>query len=476
MKISSASPFIQKRTCQSFSAMKKSQFDGLDFFIVERYKAPIEKFDSHKDYQSWADVLYRQVENRRFGGRTFESVEPRKNIIEDWVKCLNSDLYCADTYAPAQKMFILDGVTSELKPSNDKLPPVLNRVVLEQTINYLDSLVRQNRKAKFSFNEEYQSRLKDYFLKECGVDSDYTGWIKIPSKKNDAKNFDKNVDKLKAFSCKTWCTKTYTAFDYLLRTDLAIYLEKGQPKLALRLVGSKIEDIQGERNDSRIPMKYLPVFEKYKKENKCRLVLDAAENYKKALVLKKDLDKIKKDLAPYLKLETIEDAECVLGYFEPYTFKNQNDFLTIFDYTAGSKDFTYDDLGVDQNKLFSYISQVLGCANLRATPITKLMNLKLCGKLDLQGTKVQDLGALEECGSIILNNCPLKSLGNLKVIKSDVDFGWSSVTNLGKLEVVNGRIFIENSKLKIEDFKNIKHKGIYDNPRSNKLLVPATFV
>ena len=53
MKISSDSLFIQQRTCQNFSSMKKSEFDGLDFFIVERFKAPIEKFNSHNDFQDW---------------------------------------------------------------------------------------------------------------------------------------------------------------------------------------------------------------------------------------------------------------------------------------------------------------------------------------------------------------------------------------------------------------------------------------
>lgn len=470
MKVIKKVQYTHAKYIPSFSAMKKSEFDGLDFFIVERFKAPIEKFNSHNDFQDWADVLYQKIGSKFYGGRTFESVEPRMNIIQDWVTCLNSDSFCGDKYTKAQKMLILDGVTSDLKPTTDKLPPVLNRDVLEKTISYLDSLVRQNRKAKFSFNEEYQARLKDYFLKECGVDSNYTGWIKIPSKKRDLENFDKNVDILKALSCKTWCTKASAAWEYLFRTDLAIYLEKGEPKLGLRIVGSKIEHVQGERNDSRIPLDYLSVFEKYKKENKYRLTSDAVDNYKTALLLRKEINKIKKDLAPFLKLENVNDAKGILSYFEPDTVINKDGLLTTFQYVPANKDFTYEAFGVDQNKLFSYISEIVGYANLRATPITKLTNLKVCGNLDLQGTKVQDLGTLEECGYIRLDFCPVKSLGNLKVIHGDVDFGGSSVVDIGKLERVDGKIFIGNSKLKKEDFKNVKHKGIYDNPKSNKKL------
>ncbi len=470
MKIVWQRSYSLQNQSPSFSAMKKSEFDGLDFFIVERFKAPIEKFNSHNDFQDWADGLYRKFENKSYGGRTFESVEPRKKIIDDWLACLDSATYCDNAYTKAQKLFILEGITSDLKPTTDKLPPVINRNVLEQTVSYLDSLVRQNRKTKFSFNEEYQARLKDYFLKECGVDSNYTGWIKIPSRKRDLENYDKNVDILKALSCKTWCTKASAAWEYLFRTDLAIYLEKGEPKLGLRIVGSKIEHVQGERNDSRIPLDYLSVFEKYKKENKYRLTSDAVDNYKTALLLRKEINKIKKDLAPFLKLENVNDAKGILSYFEPNTVINKDGLLTTFQYVPANKDFTYEAFGVDQNKLFSYISEIVGYANLRATPITKLTNLKVCGNLDLQGTKVQDLGPLEECGYIRLDFCPVKSLGNLKVIHGDVDFGGSSVVDIGKLERVDGKIFIGNSKLKKEDFKNVKHKGIYDNPKSNKKL------
>ena len=47
-----------KSDCQSytptFGAMKKSQFKGLDLICVNTFKAPIEKFNSNADLQSWA--------------------------------------------------------------------------------------------------------------------------------------------------------------------------------------------------------------------------------------------------------------------------------------------------------------------------------------------------------------------------------------------------------------------------------------
>ena len=37
----------------SFGALKKTQFDGLDYAAVEKFKAPIEKFNSNEDLQKW---------------------------------------------------------------------------------------------------------------------------------------------------------------------------------------------------------------------------------------------------------------------------------------------------------------------------------------------------------------------------------------------------------------------------------------
>ena len=48
----SISPF--KYDTISFGAMKKNQFSGLDLYAVERFKAPIEKFNSNEDLQNWA--------------------------------------------------------------------------------------------------------------------------------------------------------------------------------------------------------------------------------------------------------------------------------------------------------------------------------------------------------------------------------------------------------------------------------------
>ena len=38
----------------SFGAMKKKEFEGIDLAVVQKFKAPIEKFNSNIDLQNWA--------------------------------------------------------------------------------------------------------------------------------------------------------------------------------------------------------------------------------------------------------------------------------------------------------------------------------------------------------------------------------------------------------------------------------------
>ena len=39
----------------SFSSMKKTCFSGIDLITINKFKAPIEKFNSNDDFQKWCD-------------------------------------------------------------------------------------------------------------------------------------------------------------------------------------------------------------------------------------------------------------------------------------------------------------------------------------------------------------------------------------------------------------------------------------
>ena len=295
----------------NFQAMKKSQFSGLDFFIVEKFKAPIEKFNTHKDFQTWAKSLFEKLRVKSFKGRSEQSIGPRSNIIEDWANSLS------DTDSPfsnAEKLLILSGITASLKPNTDEIPPSINNKVLTKLISDLKEDFTINRKKKINFKELYNSRLKDELLKEYGITPDYTGWVEILSRDLEPEKYENNVDLLKVLSHKFWCTKHYTAREYLMKKDFSIYLENGEPKLGLRIDGLDVIEVQGELNDGFLPVEYLEIFEDYFQGLGFGLDFDAVTQYEKATALRNFINQ-HKDLEPFKELQTIDDAKVILTRF-----------------------------------------------------------------------------------------------------------------------------------------------------------------
>ena len=67
----------------SFGAMKKKEFAGIDLAVVEKFKAPIEKFNTNADLQNWAGDKAKAIANKDFGGRREETEIHRKAILKE---------------------------------------------------------------------------------------------------------------------------------------------------------------------------------------------------------------------------------------------------------------------------------------------------------------------------------------------------------------------------------------------------------
>ena len=78
-------------------------------------------------------------------------------------------------------------------------------------------------------------------------------WVYIPSKAEAKRRFRENLNRLQALSCPMWCTKSYNAELYLERGGFWLLLEGGAAIVAVRLDGKTVAEIQGVRNDGRIP-------------------------------------------------------------------------------------------------------------------------------------------------------------------------------------------------------------------------------
>ncbi len=67
----------------SFKGLHKKEFSGLDLMIVELFKAPIEKFASKDDFNSWAEGKIDDILAHNYTARTLEATAQRKAIIDD---------------------------------------------------------------------------------------------------------------------------------------------------------------------------------------------------------------------------------------------------------------------------------------------------------------------------------------------------------------------------------------------------------
>lgn len=252
----------------SFGAMKKRQFSGLDRVCVEKFKAPIEKFNRSEDLQTWAGKKFKELFMKDYGGRSKRGRIHRKIILRDWYKYLTEK----DTQSNnSQKALIMFGITKDLKPNSDILPQIFNREVLNKTLEEVKD-------TDVDISKVYNKNLRSYALSGLGINGSGAKWIVLPSKKHDSKNFEQNVARLKILSQNSWCTKTYKAEPYLAQGDFHIFVDKGVTKIGICFEDNTIKEIQGRKNDWRIPEEYaeniLEHIKGYKLSDKAKLELD----------------------------------------------------------------------------------------------------------------------------------------------------------------------------------------------------------
>jgi len=438
----------------NFEAMKKSQFVGIDRFVVESFKAPIEKFNAMEDFQNWSKDLAKKFKKKNLLGRTQETTVQRKSMIKEWFDYITKE---NKAYSWATRLLILAGITSGLKKDEDTIPAVLNKGVLADTISNAQQDLTNNPKFQFNFDTTYRNNLRSFYM-DNDVSTSYgtdTKWVIIPSKKHDEKNFEANVEKLKMLSHKSWCTKSLNAEPYLAQGDFHIYLENGKPKLGVRFVGNSIQEIQGPQNNSRIPLEYLDLFKKHINENNYRLTANARDEVKTSEKTQQRINKIKNDIAPLIKNK---DYIAIFKYFNIPAKELPNGMLEIGYYCTPNSLFTWKDIGVDENKLFENVERISGHAEFKDTNITTFKKLKCIeGDAHFYHSNVISLGSLEEIkGSVNLVLSKVTSLGELKKIGGDARFGCTEITSLNKLEHVGGDLFINNV---MSDLGQLEHVG-----------------
>ena len=171
--------YQNKNSTISFEAMKKADFRGIDFAVVEKFKAPIEKFDVLADFQNWAGNLVEKIKNTNFLGRQAETFAQRKGMLKDWFNYVIEE---NGAYTKAIQLLILSAITKNLGKEDDNLPPTLNRGVLADCVSDLNKELEKDKKTQFDFNKMYQNKLRAFYLDDTKTGESGTKWIVIPSK------------------------------------------------------------------------------------------------------------------------------------------------------------------------------------------------------------------------------------------------------------------------------------------------------
>ena len=410
---------IQQTSYTPFEAMKPNQFKGFDYACVRKFKAPVEKFETEKNFYGWAmDKLNVFVKEKLVEGKSDLTVTRRKEGIFEWRTELGFDLEAAPL-----ALIVLTSILKDLKPNNDKLPPILSKDIFRKTVEDLEKQLADNKDLQFNFKDIYNKNLKINLTNEHNPD--FNGWIKIPSQHNDPQNFKKNVDKLKVLSNKTWCTKNYHAEVMLKFGDFHVYLEKGEPKIGLRFSDGLLTEIQSERNDGFLDAKYFDIVDSFIRQKGVAMEEKALYTYynskNTADKIKALQNKVSEALAENNHFKILQALDFKPEILDDGTF-SINEYKQF--------EINLKEIGINEETLLDNVSEIRGDADFCDSDIKYLKSLKLIhGSADFCNSRITDTGPLE-------------------IIKGDANFAFSDIETFGKLKHIGGSCNITHSPIK----------------------------
>lgn len=471
----------------SFGAIKsKNELDIFQRIFIERKKLDISTFESLdklNDYIS-EDVL--EITSKEYPARSIALTQERKKQLKEWFEYVTVE---NEVYTPSMQYFILNDITKELKANNSKLPPRLNKGVLSKTIAEIEENAKISNNTNISFINIYNQNMVESV---SSVNNDInigTQWVTIPSKTHDPENFEENVEKLKKLSHPNWCTSHLNAEPYLRDGDFHVYIENNKPKIGIRFYKDNIWEIQGELNNGKIPIEYYDITKYHIEQGNYNLSEKAANEMQDAKYIKQRADKIKSDLNDAIKKN---DTVAIFNYFDIKTQKDANGNLIISHYKQPDKDFDFQFLGINENKLLKDVVKIEGTADFTRSKAVKLPKLETIGgnaKFDgtlfteipnlkrIEGSagfelsKIQSLSKLEYIGkSAYFNNTNIKNLENLVTIKEHGNFENCIDINLSKLKTVEKSLSIKNSNItSLKSLEIIGKNAEFENAKISDL-------
>ena len=413
----------------NFGAMKKSQFKDIDLLMVNQLKAPIQNFNSNEDFQNYCQNIL----NENYSGEhnlkkmtdsyNEQAQLQKESILKDWINYITIE---NSAYNPAIQLLILSSITKNLSKETNHLPPTLNKRILADTLSEISKNCQSQKNYTCNFDKLYRNKSTEkIYNSETGLDENLTGWIKIPSHYNNPENFDKNVKKLQTLSHDSWCTKTYNAEPYLKMGDFHIFVENGKPKVGARFEDEEIVEIQGEKNDSNIPLNYIDIITNHVFDYK--VSFEIANNLDELLVCKTIKEAIKED-----------DWERVFLEFNIDSIKDRDGMLILENFILEDKFIGNGDkpktsletIGITQEELLTHVKEIKGDA--------------------------------------IFSNC-LKNLGNIESVGGNLTFEideWADeklpkIKTLSNLKNVGGTLDLRNTNIEAKEATKLDKIGKY---------------
>lgn len=446
--------------------MKMSELKGVDQFVARKYKINPQPIKTQEKFQELCKSLAASIASRNFFGRQHETQIQRKAIIKDWHQYVIKE---NRAYTGAIGLMIMGGITAGLRPEEDTLPPILSKGVLADTVTDIQNKLNKDEKVQLNFDKEYRLNLqKSMMAEEKVLDESLNGWIIIPSKEHDRKHFKKNVEKLKVLSHPNWCTKSFNAKPYLADGDFHIYMESGKPKLGVKFFDYEVDEIQGELNNSRIPVKYGDIAKEHVKN------YDLSEFAKSEIkfleIVKTETEEFKSKFKNGIENASAQEILEALGI----TCTKDSDGLLIISHYGKfkGKSCTLNDIGVDEIKLFKEIKSIKGDAHFNGSQLINLGDLEsIGGSVEFGGSLIQNLGNLKSVGGYAsFSNSQIQDLGNLESIGAEGYFNDSQVQNLGKLKSIGGSANFRYSKIKnLGALESIGGYAIFDDSQVQNL-------
>ncbi len=398
----------------SFKGLRKNDFKGLDFMIVELFKAPIEKFANKDDYNRWAESKIDDIMACDYTARSSKATIQRKAILDDWYAYLLDENGAYFTDKPLQ-LLILSGITNDLKVNNDKIPPVLNSRALANAVTYMEEELSKNPKSKLNFLRIYNKKLQEIYISINNESHDKNGiWVAIPSYEHDRENFNSNVEKLKALSCTNWCTASTNAEPYLKKGDFHVYIVDGKPRVGIRFEADKIVEIQGQRNNSKIPLLYSQEIKDYTQKNNLKGLEDkinnAVETAKRCAPLKEEFKALLEN-KDYLAIFNHPEFDCGAQMLDNGNLKLKRLILPDLEF-----------YGINPNELMDAVEIVDGDLKMDIPDILRFKNLReVNGNLDLSDSSIKSTGSIQEInGDLMLDSLKTEIGDNLQLVKGKI--------------------------------------------------------